>query len=123
MKIKLFEQFEEDESQYLSKWEDLKSSIEEMIKESIGTEDDGTYREFLSSYLRDPEANQVVGFINDSDIYDFYIKYRSDIDELLSDLKWYDETPSDIGIFSVYQYIIESTKKAFNEIIQILNDN
>lgn len=123
MKIKLFEQFEEDESRDLSKWDDLKSSVEEMIKESIGSEDDNTYREFLSSYLRDPEANQVAGFINDSDVYDFYIKYRSDIDELLSDLKWYDEAPSEIGIFSVYQYVIESTKKAFNEIIQMLNDD
>ncbi len=69
---------------------DLKNDISEMIKKSLDTEDEETFNKFLKSFVRNPEESQIQGLINDSDVYEFYLKYRNDIDELLSKVNFYD---------------------------------
>ena len=79
---KFFEQVEEDEIVNLSenKYEDLKSGVKSLLEESIGSEDPKLTSDFIKTYIQNPEETQIIGFINDSDIYDFYLKYRNDID-------------------------------------------
>ena len=57
------------------------------------------------------------GFIETSDIVNLYLKYQNDIDELLRDENFFDITPSSNGIFSLYDYIIDGTKKSFDFIL------
>jgi hypothetical protein len=120
---KFFEQVEEEDIVNLdNKYEDLRSGVKSLLEESLGTDDKKTVDDFIKNYIKNPEETQIVGFINDSDIYDFYLKYRNDIDAILSDLNWYDEVPSENNIFSVYDFVIQSTKKSVFDVLTILSE-
>jgi hypothetical protein len=109
---------ENDENQF----SELKSDLEEMIGKSLKTSDTKTQQDFIDAYIRNPEDTQIEGLVNDSDIYEFYLKYRNDIDELLSKYKFYDESPSEMNSFSLYDYLIQGTKKAILELIKQMNE-
>jgi hypothetical protein len=126
MKIKSYlsfinEDVESDLTQSNSPSE-IKEDLKEMIEKSLKTSDKKTFDDFVSAYIKNPEETQIEGLINDSDIYEFYLKYRNDIDELLSKVKFYDEVPSEISSFSLYDYVIKGTKKAINELVNELKE-
>ena len=102
-----------DSSKFMDVKEEIKSMIEKTIKNS-----GGEYSSFVQSFLKNPEDVKVDGFINDSDIYDFYLKWRNDIDEVLNDVKYFDETPTENNSFGLYEYIIKSTQRAFEEFMR-----
>ena len=126
MKLKYFNQFvfeqaEESEVKDTSMYTDLQDDLKEMIEKSLKTSDEKTLEDFIDAYLRDSEKTQIEGLINDSDIYEFYLKYRNNIDEILSQINFYGEKPSDMDSFSLYDYIIVGTKKAIKEVLNMLN--
>ncbi len=113
MKVKGFWGYiKEQESTESSTYDDVKQDLSEMIEKSLKSSDKKTKEEFVSAYLRDSEKNQIEGLINDSDIYEFYLKYRNNVDEVLSKENFFEEKPSDLDSFSLYDYLIVGTKKA-----------
>jgi hypothetical protein len=58
-----------DSYKFMDVQEEIKSMIEKTIKNS-----GGEYSSFVQSFLKNPEDVKVDGFINDSDLYDFYLK-------------------------------------------------
>lgn len=120
--IKKYIQFikEGDESTDISKssnkYDEIKDEIKSMIENTI-EKSGGEFSQFLESLIKNPEDVKVEGFINDSDIYDFYLKWRNDIDEKLNDIKFFDEVPSKNNSFGLYEYIIKGTEKAFKEFV------
>lgn len=102
-----------DSSKFMEVKDEIKSMIEKTIKNS-----GGEYKSFVESYLKNPEDVKVDGFINDSDIYEFYLKWRNDIDEILNDIKFFDESPVEVNAFGLYEYTIKGTEKAFSEFIK-----
>ena len=103
-------------------YKDFNANLKDMIKKSLKTSDEKTINDFLVAYKKDPESNQIEGLINDSDIYDMYLKFTDDIDEILNDNDYYSESPKDMNIFSLYDYIIAGTKKAVEYSINGLGD-
>lgn len=99
------------------KYKDVKQDIIEMIEKSLKTSDQKTFGDFVSAYVKNPEDTKIEGLINDSDIYEFYLKYRNDVDEILSEVKFYDEKPSEMNVFGIYDYIIKGTNKAISEMV------
>ena len=65
----------------------LKDELTDMIKKSLNTSDSKTVEDFIAAYKKDSEKNQIEGLINNADIYDFYLKYDEDIDEILTKKK------------------------------------
>ena len=96
----------------LEEKKDFKSEIKSMIEKSLKTSDSKTIEDFIEAYKKDSENNQIEGLINKSDIFDMYIKYSDDIDELLNNKDFYSNSPDDLNIFSLYDYVIEGTIKA-----------
>lgn len=84
-----------------SKFTEVKDEIKSMIENTI-EKSGGEYNSFIESFKKNPEDVKVEGFINDSDIYDFYLKWRNDIDEKLNDIKFFDEMPSKNNSFGLY---------------------
>ena len=82
----------------------------------------GELKTFIESYLKNPEDIKIEGLINDSDIYDFYLKFRNQIDECLNEIKFYDNSPSEMGVFGVYEYTIKATKEAVTEFVKSLSE-
>jgi hypothetical protein len=106
---------EKDSSKFTEVKDEIKSMIEETIKKS-----GGEFVSFVDAFKKNPEDVKVEGFINDSDIYDFYLKWRNDIDEKLNDIKFFDQMPSKNNSFGLYEYIIKGTEKAFKEFVNDL---
>jgi hypothetical protein len=113
--IKEDESVSKDSSKYMDVIDEIKSMIESTIEKS-----GGEFDSFVDSYIKNPEDIKVETFINDSDIYDFYLKFRNDIDEILNDIKFFSESPSDNNSFGLYEYTIKGTEKAFLEFVKMI---
>ena len=102
-----------------SKFTEVKDEIKSMIEKTI-EKSGGEFDSFVESFKKNPEDVKVEGFINDSDIYDFYLKWRNDIDEKLNDIKYFDEVPSESNTFGLYDYIISGTERAVIEAVKLI---
>lgn len=105
-----------DNSKYPEVMEEVQKMIENTIQKS-----GGELNTFIESFEKNPEDVKVEGFINDSDIYDFYLKFRNDVDEILNNLKFYDESPTEVNAFGLYEYVIKGTERAFMEVVKMIN--
>lgn len=101
-------------------YSELKEAILKMVEDSISSTDPKLTKEFLEAYIKDDEKTLMVGFVNDSDIYDFYIKYTDLIDQILMDLNYFDEAPIDNNLYGVYDYVVGSTKIAVKKFVESL---
>lgn len=108
-----YSNIEDSSEKYYEIKKQLKSMIEKTVKKYNVDFDD-----FVFSYKKNPEDNQIIGLINDYDIYEFYLKNRNDIDEILNDIKFFDDSPSKNSAYGLYDYIIVGTDIAINEIIR-----
>ena len=129
MKIKRYNNFifemnesdVEEEKSDISRFDDIKSTVKEFIEKSLNSTDEKMVNDLIETNIRNPDETEIEGLINDSEVYDFYLKYRNDIDEILSDIKFYDEIPSEMNSFSLYDYVIRGTKKAIEEIVSMIS--
>jgi len=106
-------------SQGDSKYSELKDEVKSLIEKTIENSG-GEFDSFKNKFVQTPEDVKIEGLINDSDIYEFYLKFRNDIDELLNDLNFFDEIPSESNTFGLYDYIINGTEKAVLEVVKKL---
>jgi len=107
----------DDASKYIEVTDEIKKMIENTIEKS-----GGEFKSFVESYIKNPDDVKIEGLINDSDVYDFYLKYRNQVDEVLNSVKFYGETPESMNIFGLYEFIIKGTQKAVNEFVKMLNE-
>lgn len=101
---------------------DLKAEIVEKIIKSLNSEDRDVFDDFLDAFIKDDEKNKIDGLINDADVYEFYLSYRNEIDELLSNIKFYDESPSEMNSFSLYDYLVKGTLRAVKECVILIKE-
>jgi hypothetical protein len=104
-----------------TKYTELKSEIKSMIEKTIENSG-GEYKSFVDKFSKNPEDVKIEGLINDSDVYDFYLKYRNDIDELLNDQKFFGNAPSEVNVIGLYDYLIKGTEKAIEETVKLLSE-
>jgi len=102
-----------------SKYTEIKGEIKSMIEKTIENSG-GEFDSFVDKFAKEPDEVKIEGLINDSDLYDFYLKFRNDIDEILNDLKFFGNAPSDINAIGLYDYLIKGTQKAIEEAVKLL---
>lgn len=111
-------------SEYLkenNEYSDVKKKLREMVKDTA--EKTGSdFEVFVSSYNKYPEKYEIEGLINDSDVYDFYLKFSNDIDEVLNNMKFFTEPPSKSNSYGLYDYTINGTKKAIEFLMESIID-
>lgn len=99
----------------------LKSGILELLENTINdTSELVNVQNFINDYLNEPENKNLNNFIEDNDIFNFYLKYQVDVDEICSDNGFFEEPPRNKNIFSLYEYMIEGTKFAVQEGLKII---
>lgn len=120
----LFESLEDKIKDNLSeKFISLKSGILELLDNSVqDTSELVNVKNFISDYLKSPDDGNLIGFVEDTDIFDFYLKYQVDIDQLCTDNGFFDETPRSKNIFSLYSFVIEGSKFAVQETMKIIQE-
>jgi hypothetical protein len=104
-----------------SKYTELKDEVKSLIEKTIKNSG-GEYASFVEELVKNPEDVKIEGLINDADLYDFYLKYRNDIDELLNDQKFFGNAPSALNSIGLYDYLIKGTQKAIEEAVKILSE-
>ena len=102
-----------------SKYTEIKDEIKSMIEKTI-EKSGGEFSSFVDKFVKEPEDVKIEGLINDSDLYDFYLKFRNDIDEILNDIKFFGNAPSEVNAIGLYDYLIKGTQKAIEEAVKSL---
>lgn len=110
---------ESDAKKVSDNYQEVTDEIKKMIEETID-KSGGEFNQFVSSFIKDPESVKIEGLINESDVYDFYLKFRNQIDEILNTTKFYQQTPDENGILGLYDYIILGTNKAILEFVKLI---
>lgn len=100
------------------KYRDLKEEVLDLILKSLNTEEETIVIKFLEDYIKGNSKSNIEGLINDSDIYDFYTKYGTDVDQILEEEL--SKSPSDIESFSLYDYVVKQTKVAIKKVVTLL---
>jgi hypothetical protein len=98
---------------------EMKDEVKKMIDGTISNSG-GEFATFVESFIKNPDDVKVEKFINDSDIYDFYLKFRNDIDEILNNVKFFSENPAELNAYGLYEYVIIGTEKAFMEVVKMI---
>ena len=104
-----------------SKYTEIKDEIKSMIEKTIENSG-GEFASFVDKFVKEPEDVKIEGLINDSDLYDFYLKFRNDIDEILNDIKFFGNAPSEVNAIGLYDYLIKGTQKAIEESVKLLTE-
>lgn len=102
-----------------SKYTEIKDEIKSMIEKTI-EKSGGEFTSFVDKFVKEPEDVKIEGLINDSDLYDFYLKFRNDIDEILNDIKFFGNAPSEVNAIGLYDYLIKGTQKSIEEAVKLL---
>ncbi len=110
------------ESDDPSKYVEVTDKIMDMIKSTIDRSG-GEVDQFIQSYIKNPEDVKIEGLINDSDVYDFYLKYRNQIDEVLGSVKFFQSPPDESNVFGLYDFTIVGTMRAIEEFVKMLDVN
>jgi hypothetical protein len=105
-----------------SKYTEIKDEIKSMIEKTI-EKSGGEFASFVDKFVKEPEDVKIEGLINDSDLYDFYLKFRNDIDEILNDIKFFGNAPSEVNAIGLYDYLIKGTQKAIEESVKLLSES
>jgi len=112
----MFESLEDKFKEKLSDYVSLKRGLLLLLDNSVeNAEELVNVQNFINNYKEKPNDATLVGFVDDAEIFDFYIKYQGDIDEICSKTNFFDKTPKENNIFSLYAIIIEGTKYAVKE--------
>ena len=118
----LNEKLSDDIKKNLSdEFKSLKEAVLELIQDSVVDTKLITIQNFLSDYLSvQNEVGKLKGFTENIEIYDFYLKFQIDIDEVLNSVDFFKESPENNNVFSLYDYTIEGCKEAVKIIIEKL---
>lgn len=109
-------------------YSELKNGLIEMIEESLKGSTEVVnmidIENFIGDYISSgKDASMIDGIIEDNDIFNFYLKYQSDIDELLNDTKYMDKSPKENNVYSLYDVVIDGTKQSVLEALKMINKN
>ena len=112
---------ESDDSEKLSdqKFQDIKEELKSLIEKTIEKQG-GEFSSFIEELLKEGTDAKIEGLINDSDIYDFFLKWKNEIDEILNSIKFFDEVPTKNNVFGLYEYVIKGTDRSVKEVIKMM---
>lgn len=113
-------------NKFTEEYKDLKTDLLDYMNETLEeTSDENVKNEdlirFIDEYVSTgKESNSLDGLIEDNDVFNFYLKHQSDIDELLNKTEYLSKPPVDNNVFSLYDIIMDGTKEAIIETMKII---
>jgi hypothetical protein len=96
----------------------LKNGILNLIEKTIKNDNLNEAKKFINEYIQNPVIEKIEGFNNISELYNFYLKFQNDIDEICLKNNFYRQNPEELNIKSLYDYIIEGSKSAILNIFK-----
>jgi hypothetical protein len=103
------------------KYTSLKRGILLLLDKSVENPDElVNVQNFINDYIKDNESQTLVGLVDDAEIFDFYLKYQNNIDEICTDKAYFDKSPKENNIASLYVFVTNGTKFAVLECLKLL---
>lgn len=105
---------------------DIKEELIQMVQKSVNSDDKNVFVEKIDSIIKDPKDSTIEGLIQDADIYEFYLKFRNDIDQILSDSQFFDKLQDfqkENNCISLYDIVIKGTMEAVNVVVNQLKED
>jgi len=105
---------------------EIKEELIQMIQKSVNSDDKNVFIEKIDSVIKDPKDSTIEGLIQDADIYEFYLKFRNDIDQILSDSEFFDKLQDfqkEYNCISLYDIVIKGTMEAVNVVVNQLKED
>lgn len=104
-----------------SEYQSLKRNLLTILDNSVEKSDElVNVQNFISKYLDDPKNATMVGFVDDGDIFSLYMKCQGDVDEICTQNNYFDKSPKENNIYSLYAFIISGTKYAVKKCLELL---
>ena len=118
---KYFEYIKETQEEKNSdKYQELKDKVISLIQDTVDEEKQyDSVEDFVDSYVKKGDV-EIRGLIKQDDLYQFYLDWRNDIDEILNNINFFDEIPSKMNSIGLYDYIITGVKKAVKEVVKMI---
>ena len=102
-------------------YKSLKMGVLQLVDDTMKGDSELVNAEnLMGDYVKGDSGKNLVGMVDNIDIYNFYLKYQSNIDEVCNDLKYFEKAPVSNNVFSLYDVVIDGTKFAVKEIVKIL---
>lgn len=115
---KYFEYIKESKDD--GKYQELKDKVISLIQDTVDEENKyDSVEDFVDSYVKKGDV-EIRGLIKQDDLYQFYLDWRNDIDEILNNINFFDEIPSKMNSIGLYDYIITGVKKAVKEVVKMI---
>lgn len=130
MKIEKFKDFlfeskdiSDLKSKLSSEFKSLKINILEKINKTVGDEKNIVDIEtFISDYISTGKESTLINdFVDDNDIFNFYISNQTDIDKHLIESGYLNTSPKKHNVFSLYDVVIDGTKQTVLDMVSTLN--
>jgi hypothetical protein len=100
-----------------NKFQEVIDEVSNLIEKTI-EKSGGELESFIDSYIKNPTDVKIEGLIDEKDIFDFYLKYRNQIDECLQEINFYENAPD---VIRLYDYIIKGTMVAVTEFVKSMS--
>jgi hypothetical protein len=103
---------------------ELKSDLLDLIEKSAKSKNKSVTEE-LDKILKNPKETSIEGLIQDSDVQDFYRKYRNDIDLILSENDFFEKI-SDFqkknNCISLYDLVVVGTMECVRILVSKIKE-
>lgn len=121
----MYESLEDKYKDKLSgNYESLKRGILVLLDNSVEDSDKLiNVQNFINNYIENDKNSTMIGLVDDAEIFEFWNKYKEQIDEICSDKKYFDKSPTENNIFSVYDFMINATKFAVKETLKSIEND
>ena len=124
--INLDEYYEKLDEKFVDLKKDILQYINDTLEENneIKHVNDSHLEEFIKEYVTSgKDSDMIDNLIEDNDIFNFYLKHQSDIDELLNDSGYMTDSPNQNNVYSLYDVVIDGTKESIFSVIKEFEDS
>lgn len=114
----LFEKFITDyEDKISDEYKNLKLTILNFINDTIEDKNEKSLKKFINDYI--DSGITLNGFIESKEIFDLYLKYQNDIDDILNKDEYFTNITG-LDVNSIYDFVVNSTKIAVKSLIKLI---
>jgi hypothetical protein len=103
-------------------YKSLKRGILDLLDKTLKTDKLVDVQNFIDGYIKNPEKTTIEGFVDDADIFDFYLKYQNNIDEACTNNKYFENAPMKNNMYSLYDIVIDGSRFAVLQCMKIMKN-
>lgn len=125
MNVKKFKEYKLNESIVdIANYDGLEKSIVEILYKNVESGDVIEIKQFITRLEKEGIDNSIIlGLSSDQEWFDYYLKFKDEIDVILTENNYFEEAFSEKSIFSLYSGVVDGTQEAILFKLSEMKDN